>query len=85
MYLILIFTDNAHQDDDDLLPRESAQSNPPHSHRKDDDSDKRDKKLWNNAKEIASTASWFLTQLSSRIMSFAICINCMKVTQSDTL
>ena len=67
MYLINLFTDNAHKDDDDLLPRDSAQSNPPRSHRKDDDSDKRDKKLWNNAKEIASTASWFLTQLSSRI------------------
>ena len=56
MYLINLFTDNAHKDDDDLLPRDSAQSNPPRSHRKDDDSDKRDKKLWNN-----------LTQLSSRI------------------
>jgi len=67
MYLINRFTDSAHKDDDDLLPRDSAQSNPPRSHRKDDDSDKRDKKLWNNAKEIASTASWFLTQLSSRI------------------
>jgi len=37
MYLINRFTDSAHKDDDDLLPRDSAQSNPPRSHRKDDD------------------------------------------------
>ena len=55
---------NLNEDEDDLLPEDLP--NKPHGHRREDIVDKRDKKLLINAKDIASTSSWVLSQLKDR-------------------
>ena len=55
---------NLNEDEDDLLPEDLP--NKPHGHRREDIVDKRDKKLLINAKDIASTSSWVISQLKDR-------------------
>lgn len=55
---------NLNEDEDDLLPEDLPSK--PHGHRSQDIVGKRDKKLLINAKDIASTSSWVISQLKDR-------------------